>query len=108
MRKRLTLSIFMLLMAVFVFGEEKNKAIEKIHLPKIETKLNSMKTEKTENSLDLKEASTLTIQNEVNIVENCYAGMTSCGQGYMFCQEEPLSGGDQLILWDAFESAYCP
>lgn len=46
MRKRITLSIFMLLMTVFVFGEEKNKAIEKIDFPKIEAKVNSIKTEK--------------------------------------------------------------
>ncbi len=97
----------MLLMTVFVFGEEKNKAIEKIDLPKIEAKVNSMKTEKTEISLDVKEISTLATRNEIKTIDNCYGGMTSCGIGYMFCQEETLSGGDQLIIWDAFESAYC-
>lgn len=97
----------MLLMAVFTFAEEKSKIIEKIEPAKVETQLNSMEAEKMNASLDIKKVSTSTTRLEVKVIENCYGGMTSCGVGYMWCQEEPLTGADQLTIWDTLNNYYC-
>ncbi|MDP2414620.1 hypothetical protein [Daejeonella sp.] len=94
-------------MTVFTFAEEKSKTIEKIEPSKVEAQVSSMETEKMNTSLDIKKISTSTSRIEIKVIENCYGGMTSCGIGYMWCQEQPLTGADQLTIWDAFNNAYC-
>lgn len=39
----------------------------------------------------------------------CYAGMTSCGQGYSVCFSEPVLRNidAELAIWDQMDAALC-
>ena len=106
MKKQIALSLVMLGMTVFSFAEEK-KPIENAEAPKIETEVSSMKTKQVEIPSDITKSSKPAHQKQAELIESCYGGMTSCGVGYMFCQDQPLTGADQLIIWDFFDGMYC-
>jgi hypothetical protein len=40
---------------------------------------------------------------------DCYAGMTSCGEGYMVCFSEPVTRNitAEIALWDKMDSLLC-
>lgn len=107
MKKILTLSLFFIGMAVSTFAEEANKVGEKSSSLEIKAQGKSLETETNEIPFETKRISMEVNFNSIIGDVDCYAGMTTCGRGYMFCTGVSLSPGDQLIFWDAFESLYC-
>lgn len=108
MKKKLSFILSFLLVATISYANGKDQLSVNMADPKAETNTSSVIAEEDSESVKLNLAIEEQIDSkEMLLFDYCYAGMTSCNIGYMFCQQTPMTGAQQLIVWDYYDGLLC-